>query len=94
MINGLGVIECVCGLSRPFSFESGRLVVRPRPQCNIQVFHLGRSYSAVSGTILHDPFGFGASLHVHLVDEAGTVLVLDRNVDVLACSNVGPAVTA
>ena len=28
-----------------------RLVVRPRPQCNIQVFHLGRSYSAVSGTI-------------------------------------------
>lgn len=51
MINGLGVIECVCGLSRPFSFESGRLVVRPRPQCNIQVFHLGRSYSAVSGTI-------------------------------------------
>ena len=55
MINGLGVIECVCGLSRPFSFESGRLVVRPRPQCNIQVFHLGRSYSAVSGTITRPP---------------------------------------
>ena len=55
LVEHLSDRECVCGSSRPFSFESGRLVVRPRPQCNIQVFHLGRSYSAVSGTILRVP---------------------------------------